>query len=105
MSQRFSSERVLIPTTEACKIAGFSRQHIHRLLRNGSIDGIKLGHDWLVYEDSLHTFLAQPRKRGPKGPRKAASSDERTPLSGNTDIPQQKKKPSERSETVAHDQE
>jgi excisionase family DNA binding protein len=68
MSQRFSSERVLMPTTEACKIAGFSRQHIHRLLRSGSIDGIKLGHDWLVYEDTLTAYLALPRKRGPKGP-------------------------------------
>jgi len=68
MSQRISSERVLMPTAEACKVAGFSRQHIHRLLRGGLIEGIKLGHDWLVYEDSLTAYLAQPRKRGPKGP-------------------------------------
>jgi excisionase family DNA binding protein len=73
MSQRFSSERVLMPTTEACKIADFSRQHIHRLLRSGSIEGIKLGHDWLVYEDSLEAYLALPRKRGPKGPHKPSS--------------------------------
>jgi excisionase family DNA binding protein len=57
-----------MPTTEACKIADFSRQHIHRLLRSGNIEGIKLGHDWLVYEDSLMAYLALPRKRGPKGP-------------------------------------
>ena len=68
MSQRFRSERVLMPTTDACHIAGFSRQHIHRLLHSGSIEGIKLGHDWLVYEDSLTAYLALPRKRGPKGP-------------------------------------
>ncbi len=67
MSQRFSSERVLMSTTEACRITGFSRQHIHRLLHSGSIEGIKLGHDWLVYEDSLMAYLALPRKRGPKG--------------------------------------
>ena len=30
--------------------------------------GIKPGHDWLVYEDSLTAYLALPRKRGPKGP-------------------------------------
>jgi excisionase family DNA binding protein len=64
-----------MPTTEACKIAGFSRQHIHRLLRNGTIDGIKLGHDWLVYEDSLTAYLAQPRKRGPKGPHTHSPQD------------------------------
>ena len=57
-----------MPTTEACRIAGFSRQHIHRLLRSGNIEGIKLGHDWLVYEDSLMAYLALPHKRGPKGP-------------------------------------
>ncbi len=68
MSQRINSERVLIPTSGACKLAGFSRQHIHRLLRGGLIEGVKLGHDWLVYEDSLMAYLAQPRKRGPKGP-------------------------------------
>jgi excisionase family DNA binding protein len=68
MSQRFSSERVLMPTTEACRITGFSRQHMHRLLQSGRMEGIKLGHDWLVYEDSLVAYLALPRKRGPKGP-------------------------------------
>lgn len=61
-----------MPTTEACKVAGFSRQHIHRLLRSGVIEGIKLGHDWLVYEDSLTTYLARPRKRGPKGPHRSS---------------------------------
>jgi excisionase family DNA binding protein len=73
MSQRFRSERVLMPTIAACKIADFSRQHIHRLLRSGSIEGIKLGHDWLVYEDSLMAYLALPRKRGPKGPHTPSS--------------------------------
>jgi excisionase family DNA binding protein len=60
-------------TTEACKLAGFSRQHIHRLLLRGFIEGVKLGHDWLVYEDSLSAYLARPRKRGPKGPHKTSA--------------------------------
>jgi excisionase family DNA binding protein len=104
MTQNVSSERKLLSTAQACQISGLGRQYIERLLRQGRLVGIKPAHDWLVYEDSLHTFLAQPRKRGPKGPRKTASSDERTPLSGNTAIPQQKKKPSEKGETITQDQ-
>ena len=73
MSQRISGDRVLLPTSEARKITGFSRQHIQRLLRDGSIEGIKVGHDWLIYEDSLFAFVAQPRKPGPKGPRKKST--------------------------------
>ncbi len=73
--QIISNNRVLIPSTEARKIAGFSRQHLQRLLRDKRIEGIKLAHDWLVYEDSLKAFLAQPRKPGPKGPRNKSLKD------------------------------
>ena len=82
MSDRISSnDRVLLPSTEARKIAGFSRQHLQRLLRDKRIEGMKLAHDWLVYEDSLKAYLAQPRKPGPKGPRNASPKDspKRTP--------------------------
>ena len=76
MPDRISNnDRVLVPSTEARKIAGFSRQHLQRLLRDKRIEGIKLAHDWLVYEDSLKAYLAQPRKPGPKGPRQTFSQD------------------------------
>lgn len=75
MTQRISGDRVLMPTTEACKISGLSQKHIQRLLRDKRIEGVKLGHDWLVYEDSLSLFLARPRKTGPKGPRKKSVSE------------------------------
>jgi excisionase family DNA binding protein len=70
MPHRMSSDRVLLSTAEASSIAHLGREYIQRLLRQGRLEGIKLGHDWLVYEDSLQSFLAQPRKTGPKGPRK-----------------------------------
>ena len=70
MSQRISGDRVLINTQEASAISGMSREYIQRLARNKRIEGLKTGHDWLVYEDSLNAFLATPRKTGPKGPRK-----------------------------------
>ncbi len=96
MSDRIiSNDRVLLPSTEARKIAGFSRQHIQRLLRDKRIEGIKLAHDWLVYEDSLKAYLAQPRKPGPKGPRNTSSKDspEMTP----SDIDQHNENRSEKS--------
>ena len=75
MPQQISGDRILLSTTEAVEKSGLSRVHIQRLLRNGQLEGIKLGHDWLVFEDSLKTFIAQPRKTGPKGPRKKPSLD------------------------------
>ena len=66
MSQQASNGRVLLSTTEAMEASGFSREHIQRLLRNKKVEGVKPGHDWFVYEDSLKMFLAQPRKPGPK---------------------------------------
>jgi excisionase family DNA binding protein len=62
--QGISGDRVLLPTTEACKLTGFSREYIQRLLRSKRLEGVKLAHDWLVYQDSLVAFVAQPRKRG-----------------------------------------
>jgi excisionase family DNA binding protein len=70
MPHRISSDRVLLSTAEASTFAHLGREYIQRLLRQGRLEGVKLGHDWLVYEDSLQSFLAQPRKTGPKGPRK-----------------------------------
>lgn len=68
-------DRVLLSTSEAMKKAGLSRVHIQRLLRKNQLEGMKLGHDWLVFEDSLLTYITQPHKTGPKGPRKKSSVD------------------------------
>ncbi len=65
MPQRIG-DRVLLSTAEAVKISGLSRVHIQRLLRYEQLEGMKLGHDWLVFEDSLNAYMAQPRKPGPK---------------------------------------
>ncbi len=43
-----------------------------RLLRNGALEGLQLGRDWLIYTDSLEKYLATPHKTGPKGPIKKA---------------------------------
>lgn len=75
MPQRISGDRVLLSTSEAVELSGLSREHIQRLLRQKLLEGMKLGHDWLLFEDSLEAFLAQPRKTGPKGPYKKPGVD------------------------------
>src|SRR5215469_15373435 len=90
--QNVGADRKLLSTAEACRISGLGRQYIERLLRQGRLTGIKPGHDWLVYEDSLYAFLAQPRKRGPKGPRKPAPPNLLTTPPASTDSTEQKKK-------------
>ena len=68
MPQRIN-ERTALSTTEASEIIGVSPAYIQRLLRDERLEGAKLGPVWFVYEDSLTAFFANPRKRGPKGPR------------------------------------
>jgi hypothetical protein len=84
MPQRLQGNRVLLSTAEAHTVSGLGQEYIQRLLRLGRVEGVKLGHDWLVYEDSLAAFLAEPRKPGPKGPRKKAQPK---PESGETHSP------------------
>lgn len=81
MPQRISGDRVLLSTLEAMHVSGLSREHIQRLLRNRQLDGLKLGHDWLVFEDTLKIYIAQPRKTGPKGPRKQREQNTQAPSS------------------------
>ncbi len=83
MPQRIQGDRVLLSTAEAHTMSGLGQEYIQRLLRRGRLEGLKLGHDWLVYEDSLEAFLASPRKPGPKGPRKKVAP---APPGGETDL-------------------
>ena len=62
--------RSSITTPEAEARTGYSRTYLTRLLRNGTLEGFRLGRDWLIFSDSLERFLAVPHKPGPKGSRK-----------------------------------
>jgi excisionase family DNA binding protein len=65
--------RSALTTIEASKKSGLSHNYIWQLLQSGRLEGEKKGRDWLVYEDSLQAFLAQPRlpgRKGPRGPRR-----------------------------------
>lgn len=69
--QHMHDGRVVLSTTDACAKSGLSHPYILNLLRTNRIEGIRpWGRDWMVYEDSLMAFLAQPRTKGRKGPRK-----------------------------------
>ncbi len=71
MPEKVDNSRVLLSTTEASETTGLSSRYIQRLLNLKRVEGTKIGVVWLVYEDSLKAFVAQPRKRGrPKGPHK-----------------------------------
>lgn len=76
MSEQIDTHRLVLSTAEASKISGFDQTYIQRLLRQERIEGVRVGTVWLVYEDSLRAFMAQPRKRGPKGPRKKSPSEQ-----------------------------
>jgi excisionase family DNA binding protein len=69
--QRNHDGRQVLTTAEASKKSGLSRDYILRLLSIGRIEGARLwGREWMVYEDSLQAFLAQPRSKGREGPRR-----------------------------------
>jgi excisionase family DNA binding protein len=68
-------DRSYITTPQAAEQTGFSQTYLTRLLRNGTLEGFRLGRDWLIYTDSLDRYLAVPHKPGPKGPRKKLAED------------------------------
>ena len=55
-----------ITVAEAAKRSGLSMRHISRLLRDGTIRGIKPGHDWLLHPSAVMEYLQQERKPGRK---------------------------------------
>ena len=71
--------REYITTSEAAKRSGLSNIYLAQLLRQGKLEGFRVAREWLIYTDSLETFLKTPRKSGPKGPRK------KKPEPGNAD--------------------
>ena len=69
--QQSHNSRPVLSTSEASAKSGLTREYISYLLQTGRIEGTKPGgHDWMVYEDSLMAFLAQPRSKGRTGPRR-----------------------------------
>ncbi len=76
MLKSLDTNREYITTPEASKRSGLSKVHLARLLRNGVLEGVQLGREWLVYTDSLEKYMATPHKPGPKGPIKKPEPEE-----------------------------
>lgn len=75
MEKTTETGREYLTTPEAAKLSGLSKNYIATLLRRGKLEGFQPARDWLVYTDSLQTFLAANRKPGPKGPRKKTEQE------------------------------
>ncbi len=83
MPQSVKNNRIFLSTAEACERTKLSPTYIQRLLREERLEGFKAGSSWFVYEDSLSSFTAQTRKRGPKGPhKKPQNNSPTTPVTG-----------------------
>jgi excisionase family DNA binding protein len=55
-----------ITVAQASKLSGLSASHIARLLRQGEIQGMKPGHDWLVKPSVVMEYLKRERRPGRK---------------------------------------
>jgi excisionase family DNA binding protein len=54
----------LISVTEASEIGGLTTSYIRRLLREGTIEGVKIGRNWLTTEEAIREYLSKERRRG-----------------------------------------
>ena len=56
----------LISLKEAANYCGLSASHLRLLVRNGEIQGRKIGRNWVTTKQAVDDYLAQGNKRGPK---------------------------------------
>jgi excisionase family DNA binding protein len=56
----------LISVTEASRRSGLTTGHLRKLLREGQIEGVKIGRNWLTTEEAVQAYLQQEIKPGPK---------------------------------------
>ena len=53
-----------ITVVQAARLSGLSPRQLQWLLKQGTIAGIKPGHDWLVRPSAVMTYLAARRRPG-----------------------------------------
>lgn len=49
----------LITSADAARQLGYTVQHIRRLVRQGTLAGVKMGRDWLVQQSSVQELVAR----------------------------------------------
>jgi excisionase family DNA binding protein len=75
MLTEIDSNRTYLTTPQAAERSGLSIVYLSQLARQGKLEAFRVGRDWCIYTDSLETFLARPRKPGPKGPHKKLDTE------------------------------
>lgn len=50
-------ESEFITANEAAQYLGYEVQHVRRLLRQGKLDGEKVGRDWIVRRESIARYV------------------------------------------------
>ena len=50
--------REILTAYEAADVLGYEVQHVRRLLREGKIEGQKIGRDWLIYRTAIMRYVA-----------------------------------------------
>lgn len=85
MLKDIDTNREYITTPQAAKRSGLSRIYLARLLREGRIEGVQLGREWLIYTDSLEAYVSIPHKPGPKGPIKKSAQKQQDEVSAKED--------------------
>jgi excisionase family DNA binding protein len=53
-----------LTTDQAAEFSGLSRPHIRYLLRNGKMQGRKVGRDWVTTKTAIEEYLATNPKPG-----------------------------------------
>ena len=56
----------LISVTEASQISGLSPVHVRKLVRDGQIEGVKIGRNWLTTEEAVREYMKLELRPGPK---------------------------------------
>lgn len=49
----------LITSADAAEQLGYTVQHVRRLVRQGTLVGVKMGRDWVVEQSSVQDLLAR----------------------------------------------
>lgn len=70
----------LISVKAAAECSGYSIQYLRRLLRNGRLEGIKIGQVWLIQVASFDHYLRnghmqRDRRCGPRKPKAIGSRE------------------------------
>jgi excisionase family DNA binding protein len=59
-----------IETSQAAEKLHFHVEHVRRMMREGSLLGIKIGRTWLVQKKSLDEYLAKTASMSKHDPRR-----------------------------------